>query len=226
MFSLARLVYICSELLDLRMKLKLIILVGAIALALPKPVSGQEYFEEQSVVLVKDHSPRKATLYSAVLPGLGQAYNKKYWKIPVIYAGFATMGYFVYFNTTQYNVYKQALIDFKDLSAETNSYLDLVGSSLNPETFDISLGSPLYSREDAEWFQTQLENNMNYYRRYRDLSVLLTGLWYVLNVIDATVDAHLFYYSISDDISMNLSPDLFDVNGQKISGGLKLHLSF
>ncbi len=190
-------------------------------------LNAQENFENKSVVVVeKEHSPRKATLYSAVLPGLGQAYNKKYWKIPVVYAGFATMGYFVYFNTSKYNEFKQALIDFKDLSAETNSYLNLIGPGLNPETFDRSLGSTLFSREDEEWFRNQLENNMNYYRRYRDLSFLLTVIWYAMNVIDANVDAHLFYYEISDDISMNIAPDLYQLPGANYAGGMALSVNF
>ncbi len=177
-------------------------------------------------VVVMDHSPRKASLYSAVLPGLGQAYNKKYWKIPIVYAGFGVFGYFIYFNASHYNEYKLALIDFIDDEASTNSYLDLIGPNVDPGAFDPSQPSDQYTKENEEWFRTQLENNMNYYKRYRDLSVILTAGWYVLTIIDATVDAYLFDYDISDDISLRMDPKLFSLPGKYNTIGLQLSLNF
>lgn len=182
--------------------------------------------EKTESVVVIEHSPRKASLFSAVLPGLGQAYNKKYWKIPIVYAGFGVFGYFIYFNAENYNEYKQALIDFIDEDAGTNSYLNLIGPNIDPGSFDPSLGSPLYSPDNEEWFKTQLENNMNYYKRYRDLSIILTAAWYVLNIIDATVDAYLFDYDISDDISMKIDPKLFSLPDRSNTVGLQLSLNF
>jgi len=181
--------------------------------------------EPESVVVV-DHSPRKATLYSAVLPGLGQAYNKKYWKIPIVYAGFGVLGYFIYFNAENYNEYKQALIDFIDEDSGTNSYLNLIGPNVDPGTFDPSLGSPLYRQDNEEWFKTQLENNMDYYKRYRDLSIIISIGWYVLNIIDAAVDAYLFDYDITDDLSMRIDPKLFQFTGKPSTVGLQFSLNF
>ena len=181
--------------------------------------------EPESVVVI-DHSPRKATLYSAVLPGLGQAYNKKYWKIPIVYAGFGVLGYFIYFNAENYNEYKQALVDFIDEDSNTNSYLNLIGPNVDPGTFDPSLGSPLYRQDNEEWFKTQLENNMNYYKRYRDLSIIISIGWYVLNIIDAAVDAYLFDYDITDDLSMRIDPKLFQFPGKPSNLGLQFSLNF
>jgi len=209
-----------------RMKWTLYIALGFIILS-PNSLKAQVTASEptQSVMVLK-HSPRKASLYSAVLPGLGQAYNRKYWKIPIVYAGFATLGYFFYFNATNYNEYKQALIDFSDNYPETNSYLLLIGPNLNPETFDKWLESPLYDPSTAQWFRDQLENNMNYYKRYRDLTVILSAVWYALNIIDATVDAYLFDYEISDDLSMNIDPQLFSLPNNNRALGLSLSFSF
>ncbi len=182
--------------------------------------------ESVKSVVVVDHSPRKASLYSAVLPGLGQAYNKKYWKIPIVYAGFGVFGYFIYFNASHYNEYKQAYIDFIDDEANTNSYLDLIGPNVDPGSFDPSQPSDSYSRENEEWFKTQLENNMNFYKRYRDLSVILTAGWYVLTIIDATVDAYLLNYDISHDISLRVDPKLFSYPGKYNTVGLQFSLKF
>ncbi len=182
--------------------------------------------EQTESVVVLEHSPRKASLFSAVLPGLGQAYNKKYWKILIVYAGFGVFGYFIYFNAENYNEYKQALIDFIDEDAGTNSYLNLIGPNIDPGSFDPSLGSPLYRPDNEEWFRTQLENNMNYYKRYRDLSIILTVGWYVLNIIDAAVDAYLFDYDISDDLSLKIDPKLFSLPDRSNTVGLQLSLNF
>ena len=128
------------------------------------------------------HSPRKATIYSAVLPGAGQAYNKKYWKIPIIYAGFGALTYFVVTNNSEYKTYEEGY-KFR-LDGDVTTTDDFVG---------------IYTDED-------LVTLKNFYRRNRDLSVIGMSLLYVLNIIDASVDAHLFYFDVSDQLSMNVTP--------------------
>jgi len=155
---------------------------------------------------MESHSPRKATIYSAVAPGLGQIYNKKYWKAPVVYAGFGVLVYFVIFNTTNYNEFKNGILDFTDTIPGTDSYLNLISDKLDPSTFDPVLHPDTYNPSSAVWFEDQLKNGMSYYRRNRDLSYIGMGLWYILNVIDATVDAHLFDYDVSDDLSLHIQP--------------------
>ena len=157
-------------------------------------------------ILLKFHSPRKAALYSAVVPGMGQIYNKKYWKAPVVYAGFGVLVYFVIFNSTHYNDWKSGLVDFTDTVPQTDSYLKLISDKIDPSTFDPILHPDTYNPSYAEWFESQLKNGMDYYRRNRDLSYIGLGLWYIITIIDATVDAHLFDYDIGEDLSLHIEP--------------------
>lgn len=152
--------------------------------------------------LVLKHSPTKATLLSLALPGAGQYYNKKYWKIPVIYAGIAGMGYLIHFNNTRYQSYKNAYILRLDGDSTTvDQYVDQ------------------YSSDD-------LKTLKDFYRRNRDLSFIVVGLIYVLNIIDADVDAHLFYFDVSDDLSLRIHPSI-NFNAQnKAVAGLCLNFKF
>lgn len=134
-------------------------------------------------VKVKHHSPKKAALFSAILPGLGQAYNKKYWKIPIIYAGVGTLVYFVNLNHKEYKKFREAYIY---VSTGDSSYTD--NDYVNK-----------YSKE-------ALLQGRNYYRGNLELTYILSGVLYILNIIDATVDAHLFEYDISGNLSMKLEP--------------------
>lgn len=163
---------------------------------------------EKEEVVPEVHSPRKATLYSLVLPGLGQAYNKKYWKIPLIYAGLGTMGYFIHWNNKNYQTMKQAYNDFTDDDDSTDSYYDLDGV----EYYDLD------DDTDAESFETALENMQDYYRRNRDLLFICIAGFYGLQIIDATVDAHFFDFDMSDDLTMNWQPTINYVNRQSVVG--------
>lgn len=129
------------------------------------------------------HSISKAAIYSAILPGLGQAYNKKYWKIPIIYAGFGAFGYFIVTNNQEFIQFKEAYLYVAngDTTFTDNPYV-------------------------TKYNQSQLQEAMDYYRRNRDLSIILGTLWYTLNILEAYVDAHFFDYDISEDISMKVSP--------------------
>jgi len=133
----------------------------------------------------KEHSPRKATYYSMALPGLGQAYNKKYWKIPVIYAGFGTLTYFIIDNNKEYNKY---------LDAFTYVLEDHEGPPPNAmvERYNGNLD--------------KLRTIKDYYRRNLELSYILSGALYILQILDATVDAHFVDFDISEDISLQIRP--------------------
>ncbi|HZL08608.1 MAG TPA: DUF5683 domain-containing protein [Prolixibacteraceae bacterium] len=150
-----------------------------------------------SIQIIKpkvEHSPRKATIYSAIMPGLGQIYNRKYWKLPIIYGGFVTLGYFINYNNDVYNSYKQAYADIVDNDPFTNSYLDL---NISPSLF-----------QDAKVSQltTALKGAKDNWRRYRDLVIIGTAVFYMANIIDASVDAHFFNFDISDDLTINWTP--------------------
>jgi hypothetical protein len=132
-------------------------------------------------VEVPQHSPRKASLLSVILPGLGQAYNRKYWKIPLIYAGLGTSLYLIKFNNDYFQDYRKGYI-----------------SLLNRDT----ISDPF----KGQYTTDQLLNAKEYYRRNRDLSAIVAAGIYVLNIIDATVDAHLFYFDVSDDLALRVQP--------------------
>lgn len=141
------------------------------------------------------HSPKKAAMYSAIIPGWGQAYNKKYWKIPIVYAGFGTIGYFIGWNNRYYNTYKNAYIDLTDDDENTDSYLDILppGYDLNNPTHVENLKTGLYKSQES-------------FRRNRDLLIISMVGFYGLNIIDASVDAHFFEFDISEDLTMNWQP--------------------
>lgn len=156
----------------------------------------------------KMHSAHKATIYSMILPGLGQAYNKKYWKIPIIYAGFGVFTYFIIFNNNEYQEWKDAYIYALE----------------NPDG-DVPPINDYYEKYGYD--SNILREQKDYYRRNRDLTIILTGLWYLLNVVDAAVDAHLMTWNVDEDLSIRLEPELYQpVYGFKPGGGLKLSLKF
>jgi hypothetical protein len=148
------------------------------------------------------HSPVKATLLSMALPGAGQFYNRKYWKIPVIYGAFAGLGYLVKFNDDRFQTYRKAYI------------LRIDGK---PETVDDFVDR--YSDAD-------LKTLRDFYRRNRDLSYIFAGLVYVLNIVDASVDAHLYYFDVSDDLSLRLDPVWQPLPGGPQAPGMQLTLRF
>lgn len=162
-------------------------------------ITGEKVKEQpDSPYFTELRSPKKAAVMSAVLPGLGQAYNKKYWKIPIQYAGFAVAGWYLRDNLQNIDLYKQAFI------AETDG---------NPATVN-----------NTGFNQNQLQQLIDQYTEWRDLSYIAFGIIYILGIVDASVDAHLFYFDVSDDISMNVrphwSPFLFSAPG--LSFTLKL----
>ena len=149
--------------------------------------------------------PIRATMYAAALPGLGQIYNRKYWKVPFVYAGFGALGYAVAYNSSNYNTLITAYKDFTDIIPETDSYIELL-TSLDPAEYDPVLHPDTYNASTTSWVKTQLLNGVEYYRKYRDLSYIGIAAWYLVTIIDAHVDASLFDYDISDDLKASLVP--------------------
>lgn len=152
------------------------------------------------------HSPRKATIYSAILPGLGQIYNKKYWKVPVIYIGFGTIAYFINWNNDNYQLFRRGYFDLIDDDPDTEGYLEI--ESVRRNNYDLS--NPTHFNN----LKTALSRQKDYFRRNRDLLIISMVGFYGLNLIDASVDAHLFDFDISDDLTLKWEPSLmkFDDN--------------
>ena len=138
----------------------------------------------------KPHSPTKATIMSACLPGLGQIYNGKWWKVPIVYAGLGGLGYLVYNNYYEYSSYLHAY-EFK--------------------TGDLPEGATLNTHETelaSKYSDSQLQTYKESYRRDFEFYTILTVAWYGLNILDACVDGHLYSYDISDDLSFSVDPYL------------------
>ena len=173
--------------------------------------------------LTKKPDAIKAVWLGAIFPGAGQMYNKSYWKLPIVYGAFMGCGYAIQFNNNRYTNYKTAFIDlYNDIQAGTvtedasKSYIAVM-----PDGYDMTrVGG------ESQWLST-LQNQQNVYRRYRDYSILATVLVYALSLIDAYVDAQLFDYDISPDLSLNIEPQIYyDLQQQQKSAELKLAIQF
>jgi hypothetical protein len=149
--------------------------------------------------------PMKATMLSAVFPGFGQVYNRKYWKIPLVYAGFGGVGYAVAYNSKWYNTYIKAYQDFTDKIPETASYLELIRGA-NPEKYDPVLHPATYDPSQASWIRDQLLTRIDYFKKYRDLSYIGIAAWYIISILDANVDASLFNYDVNENLAFTLTP--------------------
>jgi hypothetical protein len=151
--------------------------------------NGQETKIKKSAdtTVVRSHSPHKATLLS-LIPGAGQIYNKKYWKLPIVYAGFAVTGYFGVTKGQEYRKYRDAYICSAALGADCTN--------------------PLAEKYTAEDLQTIRDD----YRRNMELSYIIMGAWYVIQILDATVDAHLYYWEVNDNLSVRVDPMIESLN--------------
>lgn len=160
---------------------------------------------EKAFKKVSSRDPVKATMLAASFPGLGQIYNRKYWKAPLVYAGFGGVGYAVWYNTTWYNKYIKAYQDFTDLVPETDSYIKLI-RNIRPEEYDPVLHPETANIATAAWIKDQMMRQIDYFRKYRDLSYLGIAAWYLVSILDANVDASLFDYDIGESLALKISP--------------------
>lgn len=169
---------------------------------------GQPKFKKVDMKPFKPN-PTRAVIYSAILPGLGQIYNRAYWKLPIVYGGFMGCIYAITWNNKNYRDYSTAYSDLisdadkyrKDPTAWgenkwSSSWVDLVKKSgLSPSDYIENTGR-----------QDNIRRRKDYFRRYRDLSIIITAGVYALCMIDAYVDAQLFDFDISPDLSMRVEP--------------------
>ena len=169
--------------------------------------------EQDDTSVIKKHNPKKATIYSAVLPGLGQAYNKKYWKIPIVYAGIGTIFYIADMNGDYYRDYRDAFDYQAGLKTDVNEEIQSLAN---------------------RYSSANLISLRDYYRRNMELSWIIMAVWYGVNIIDACVDAHFFEYDIGDDLSLKVEPMIRTNYGEtaygygygKCSTGVSLKLKF
>jgi hypothetical protein len=154
-------------------------LKAPVKLELPKKIADTTF--------IKKHSPRKATYLSLIFPGLGQIYNHKYWKLPIVYGGFGTLVYFFGTNHSEYIKFRNAY-----------NFVTTPGTENLPPVNDYVTR---YNRNS-----TLLLSGRDYYRRNLELTYIVSGALYILVAIDAQVDAQFFNFDISDQLTFNVKP--------------------
>ncbi len=162
-------------------------------------------------------NPKKALWLAIAIPGGGQIYNRKYWKLPLIYGGFLGCFYAISWNNTMYHDYAQAYVDIMDDDPKTMSY-----SNFLPPTYDVNA--------NLDRLQNLFRKKKDYYRRFRDLSIFCAIGVYALSIIDAYVDAELSSFDISKDLSMKIKPSVINdramANQNGNSYGIKCAIAF
>ena len=149
-------------------------------------------------------SAKRAMWLAIVIPGAGQIYNRKYWKLPIVYGGFVGCFYAIRWNNQMFRDYSQAYMDIMDNDPNTQSYNQFLhlGVTITPE--------------NTEHYQDLFRRRKDFYRRYRDLSVFILVGVYALSVIDAYVDASLSEFDISPDLSLKIEPAVLN-NGTSMN---------
>lgn len=158
-------------------------------------------------------NPNKAVWLALVIPGAGQIYNRKYWKLPIVYGGFVGCAYALNWNNLMYKDYSQAYLDIMDDDPNTKSYEDFLPPSYSIEGQEERFKEIFRKRKDA-------------YRRQRDLSIFCFIGVYLLSVIDAYVDAELSNFDISKDIALKVEPTIFNDGRTRTYNSVGLQCSF
>lgn len=164
-----------------------------------------------TIPVVFKPDPQKSLWYAIIFPGLGQIYNRQYWKVPIVYGGVAGLTYAISWNGKYYRDYSRGYRDIMDSDPNTKSYEKLLPYSIDPSSSEA---------------KNLMKSRQNTYRRYRDLSIVGAVAFYAITVIDAYVDAQLADFDISPDLSMQVAPTLFQTpNSYKPSVGVQLNFN-
>lgn len=160
-------------------------------------------------------SPTRAVWLSALFPGLGQVYNRRYWKIPIVIGAFMGIGYGTSWNNGQLQDYSQAYRDLMDNDPSTKSYMNFFPSTTKEEDLD------------KTWLTNTMRTRRDFYRRNRDLCIICLVGMYLLCMVDAYVDASLAHFDISPDLSIDWSPAMIvNPSDKKVSLGLNWAFNF
>ncbi len=179
--------------------------------------SAATAYADTARVFVPD--PTRAVWYSAVLPGLGQIYNRKYWKLPILIGGFMGLAYGISFNSRYYADYSTAYRDSYSNDPNANSYINFLPYNYRNDKEWIE--------QNMEWIRSSVKRKKDFYRRNRDLCIIGMFGVYALAMIDAYVDAQLYTFDISPDVSMKLSPAVLEPSFRTQSSlGLQCSITF
>ncbi|MBR2369925.1 MAG: hypothetical protein IKA83_07205 [Paludibacteraceae bacterium] len=174
---------------------------------------------QTSQVAIADFQPdaQKAVWLAAVVPGLGQIYNRQYWKVPIIYGGTLGLVYGITWNDRMYVDYRKGYVDLMDKDPNTNYFEHLLPSGV------------VLDNSNSSYYTKIIKTKLDNYRRYRDLCIIGTAVLYLMSIIDAYVDAQMFDYDISPDLSLEVAPTLIAPSSsyeQDTSVGLSCKLKF
>ncbi|OIP84677.1 MAG: hypothetical protein AUK44_01610 [Porphyromonadaceae bacterium CG2_30_38_12] len=159
--------------------------------------------------------PARVVWMGAIIPGFGQILNRRYWKVPIVYAGFVGCAYLISFNSARYEKYKLAYKDISDTNDNTASYLKLLPEGYSVENYPGGVSG----------LEANLKSFYEQTRRNRDLSVIVSVAYYAVTLIEAYVDAQLFDFDISSDLSLHLQPALLKNNfGTPNTAGVQISL--
>ena len=158
-------------------------------------------------VRVFNPDPQRALWLSALCPGLGQVYNRRYWKLPIVVGAFVGLTYGASWNNRMYKDYSKGYRDVMDDDPDTRSYMDFFPPTVSESSLDTA------------WLQKVMKSKRDYYRRYREICVIAMVGVYLINIVDAYVDASLAHFDISPDLTLDVSPAAID-NGGVTGGGL------
>ena len=168
-------------------------------------------------VRVFNPDPQRALWMSALCPGLGQIYNRRYWKLPIVVGAVVGLSYGASWNNRMYKDYSKGYRDVMDDDPDTRSYMDFFPPTVKESDLDVA------------WLQKVMKNKRDYYRRYREICVIAMVGVYLINIVDAYVDASLAHFDISPDLTLDVSPTALDngVTGVRLpSLGLQCAISF
>ncbi len=175
--------------------------------------AGYNEWEERENTYSPD--PTRAVWMSALCPGLGQVYNRRYWKLPIVVGGYLGLAYATSWNNTMLTDYTRAYRDIMDTDPTTKSYMDFFPPTVNESDLDKS------------WLTKVLQSRRNYFRRNRDLCIICMVGVYLLAMVDAYVDASLAHFDISTDLSMDVTPTLIrDTHSKFPSVGMQWAFNF
>lgn len=166
-----------------------------------KQVAAFPEIEVPDTVAFKSFKPDpiKAVWMGAIIPGYGQILNKKFWKLPLVYGGFLGCAYALAWNGSKYQSYKMAYRDISDNDPATNTFLEILPTGYTIDSPGIG---------GINTFTNTLKQRQEAFRRYRDLSIIATVGYYALTLVDAYVDAQLYDFDISPDLSLRFQPTL------------------
>ncbi|MEE0990327.1 MAG: DUF5683 domain-containing protein [Paludibacteraceae bacterium] len=178
-----------------------------------KVVETEEYVSKSTF----QPDAQKSVWLAAVVPGLGQIYNRQYWKVPIIYGGALGLAYGITWNDRMYVDYRKGYVDLMDKDPSSNYYEYLLPEGV------------VLDNSNKDYYTRVIKTKLDNYRRNRDLCIIASAVFYLLTIIDAYVDAQMFDYDISSDLSLEVVPTVIAPSAtheQESSVGLSCKLKF